>query len=1056
MKTQLTPSTGCHRTSLRSGLRIVTFVALLALIGIPLFSSPSASSSRQRRGVGTASIQTKAGVSRRLPREATRISDQILTKSFPLVSSLLPVLPQAGESITTFDETCTTPTTSFDLGQKVCAIISGAALGDPDRAARRLAWVSPYGSVVQGAEIIADPQTGFYQIPTSATQTFTDSGLGTFTVDNRGKWRIYISSNADNSLRTETTFTVHDPAKAFVDLHIDQAAGSEVTPGSSGVFEIYVNNFGPNAATSVVITDTIPANTTFTSAIEEAGGPGFSCGTPNLGVFTCTLASLPADSTAHISFNYSVDSGTTAGTVLANVASISSSATPCSPDSTCEIVPDDNSSTGTDIVPAEVGSPTCTLDCPNNITVTANTSENDVAGAFVTYSAAQPTGSCGAVSNSPASGSFFPVGNNTVTSTSDTSDTCTFVVTVLPPDTAPPTISCPGDKTVAAPSGSSEATVNPGTPTTNPSTGVTVTAVRSDEVDNCDPGPCPPKALTDPYPIGVTLITWTVKDSTAQTASCTQRITVTSSDCGTDTQPPTITAPPAVTAYTGSGSTTCGVALSPSDNELGSPEASDNCSVTVTSDIPPGGLFPVGTTTVHYTATDAAGNTATATQVVTVIDNTLPNISAPGDASYTCPEQVPAGNPSQAHGTDPNLPDGGPVTDNCGTPTVTVGDSSAGAGTPANPRIITRTFTATDSHGNTASAVQTITVTDGTAPTITAPANVSANTGPGATSCDTVISNATLGTASAQDNCAGVTVSRSPSGNTFPVGNTTVTWTATDWAGNTATATQTVTVVDNTVPIVTAPANVTAYTGAGATSCGTVVSDATLSTATATDNCPGVGAISRTGVPSGNNFPVGNTTVTYSVTDAHGNSSSANQTVTVIDNTAPVISCPANIVIEPTCPTGAIATYATPTATDNCAVQSVTRNAGSLASGSVFPVGTSTVTHTATDIYGNQSSCSFTVTVLTPQAVIQNLIASVNASSLTGTQKNGLLAKLNAALSAINSGQQNVACNKLSDFVNNVGTLISHGDISAAQGNAWISSANHVRNNIGCTNLPCS
>ncbi|HYU99474.1 MAG TPA: hypothetical protein VE977_11640, partial [Pyrinomonadaceae bacterium] len=252
MKTQLTPGTGNHRTSLRSGLRVLTFVALLALIGIPLFSSSSASSSRQRRGVGTASIPTNAGVSRRLPREATRISNQILRKSFPLASSLLPVLPQAGESITTFDESCTTPTNSFDLGQKVCAIISGASLGADGRAARRIAWVSPYGSVTQGAEIISDPQTGYYQIPATATQTFTDEGGGTLTVDNRGKWRIYITSAADNSLRTETTFTVHDPAKAFVDLNIGQSSGSEVTPGSSSVFEISVTNFGPNAATDVV------------------------------------------------------------------------------------------------------------------------------------------------------------------------------------------------------------------------------------------------------------------------------------------------------------------------------------------------------------------------------------------------------------------------------------------------------------------------------------------------------------------------------------------------------------------------------------------------------------------------------------------------------------------------------------------------------------------------------------------------------------------------------------------------------------------------------------
>ncbi len=161
------------------------------------------------------------------------------------------------------------------------------------------------------------------------------------------------------------------------------------------------------------------------------------------------------------------------------------------------------------------------------------------------------------------------------------------------------------------------------------------------------------------------------------------------------------------------------------------------------------------------------------------------------------------------------------------------------------------------------------------------------------------------------------------------------------------------------------------------------------------------------------------------------------------------------VTLEPTCPSGAIATYTAPVGADNCPGSTTTRTAG-LASGSVFPIGTTTVTHTVTDASGNTASCSFTVTVLTPQTVIQNLQAGVNASSLTGTQKNGLLAKLSAALQGLNSGQTTVACNKLSDFVNNVQTLISHGDLTATQGNAWISSANHVRNTIGCTNLPCS
>jgi hypothetical protein len=299
-----------------------------------------------------------------------------------------------------------------------------------------------------------------------------------------------------------------------------------------------------------------------------------------------------------------------------------------------------------------------------------------------------------------------------------------------------------------------------------------------------------------------------------------------------------------------------------------------------------------------------------------------------------------------------------------------------------------------------------------------------------------------------------------PAGNVFPVGDTIVTYSATDAHTNTGSATQTVTVIDNTPPVVMPPGPVTLYTGAGATSCSVTVSnlDVTLGTGSATDNCAGVGAVTRSGVPAGNVFPVGDTIVTYSATDAHTNTGSATQTVTVIDNTPPTISCPANITLEPTCPTGAIATYAVPVG-DNCGVLSTlatTSPTANLASGLVFPIGTTTVTTTVTDIYNNSSSCSFTVTVLTPQAVIQNLIDGVNASSLTGTQKNGLLAKLNAALDAINDGKTNIACNKLSEFVNNVGNLISHGDISAAQGNAWISSANHVRNYLGCTNLPCS
>jgi len=123
----------------------------------------------------------------------------------------------------------------------------------------------------------------------------------------------------------------------------------------------------------------------------------------------------------------------------------------------------------------------------------------------------------------------------------------------------------------------------------------------------------------------------------------------------------------------------------------------------------------------------------------------------------------------------------------------------------------------------------------------------------------------------------------------------------------------------------------------------------------------------------------------------------------------------------------------------------------------VFPIGTTTVTYTTNDAHGNSTSCSFTVTVLTPQAVVQNMINVVTSlPGLTGQQRQGLLSKLQAALDAINEGKPNVACNKLSDFNTQVQSYINNGTLTSAQGQSLINSSNHVRNTIGCTSLPCS
>jgi len=94
---------------------------------------------------------------------------------------------------------------------------------------------------------------------------------------------------------------------------------------------------------------------------------------------------------------------------------------------------------------------------------------------------------------------------------------------------------------------------------------------------------------------------------------------------------------------------------------------------------------------------------------------------------------------------------------------------------------------------------------------------------------------------------------------------------------------------------------------------------------------------------------LGANTVVLSVKDASGNETQQNVTVTVDDVTPPVITCPTSITINTTpgqC-TG-IATFATPTATDNCGTPTITQTAG-LPSGSAFPIGTTTVTFQAKD-----------------------------------------------------------------------------------------------------------
>jgi hypothetical protein len=152
----------------------------------------------------------------------------------------------------------------------------------------------------------------------------------------------------------------------------------------------------------------------------------------------------------------------------------------------------------------------CTITCPANIT---KSNDPNQCGAVVTYPAPTTTGTCGTVTCSPASGSFFPVGTTTVTCTATAGPSCSFTVRVN--DTQPPTITCPPNVTAVT---DQSACVTGACATVNfPPPVVT---------DNC-PGvtvACVPPSGSCLF-AGVTTVTCTATDASGNTATCSFTIT---------------------------------------------------------------------------------------------------------------------------------------------------------------------------------------------------------------------------------------------------------------------------------------------------------------------------------------------------------------------------------------------------------------------------------------------------------------------------------------------------------------------------------------------------
>src|SRR6185369_12212274 len=186
----------------------------------------------------------------------------------------------------------------------------------------------------------------------------------------------------------------------------------------------------------------------------------------------------------------------------------------------------------------------------------------------------------------------------------------------------------------------------------------------------------------------------------------------------------------------------------------------------------------------------------------------------------------------------------------------------------------------------------------------------------------------------------------------------TITYTANDGNGNQSTCSFVVTVTDNTAPVLAGcPADFSV--SVNPTTCDAVVN---WTPPTATDNCAGSLIPTSPDAP-GATFALGVHTITYTANDGNGNQSTCSFVVTVTDNTAPVLAgCPTDfsVAVNPTT-CDAVVNWVPPTATDNCAGSLIPTSPD--VPGATFGLGAHTITYTANDGNGNQSTCSFVVTV---------------------------------------------------------------------------------------------
>ncbi|MBB78762.1 MAG: hypothetical protein CL844_07140, partial [Crocinitomicaceae bacterium] len=479
--------------------------------------------------------------------------------------------------------------------------------------------------------------------------------------------------------------------------------------------------------------------------------------------------------------------------------------------------------------------------------------------------------------------------------------------------------------------------------------------------------------------IGNNNVTLTVGDGNGNSSSCTAIVTV------IDSITPILTCPPNITLPNDPGMCSASIV------NIGQVSSQENCSIaSITNNGIPSNIYPVGITDVIWTTSDLNGNTSQCLQTITIIDNEDPMLPVINDINVECSASIPIpaaidncagivlGNTtdpliyntlgsfiinwtfddgngnviqyaqnitvddSSAPLVEVPLPD---VFDQCSVTLTSpiANDECIGPviGTTSTIFPITSqgttvvTWIYTDNVGNTSSQTQNVIINDTTLPivdSITLPDIIS--------ECEVN----TLTPPTATDNCAGVIIGTTNIN--LPIitqGITQITWIYDDGNGNIISQNQNVIISDISAPV---PDIINLPTI-------TNECNATVIAPTATDACNLITIIGTTTDPV-TYTNQGTYTITWTYTDASGNTSSQTQDIVINDITPPV----PDVTNLPDVTEICSAMLMPPSATDNCAgiITGTTST--------IFPITSSTIiTWTYDDGNGNVSTQDQIITI---------------------------------------------------------------------------------------------